>query len=133
MNYPIADLVVRIKNAYKARKESLVLPHSIIKEEICSLLKRDGFIKDFRVLDGQKGTVSKNIEILLSYFGNSQPTIINIEITSTPAIRYYKRVKDIKPYKNGLGVELFSTSNGIMSDVECREKNVGGMSLLRVF
>lgn len=130
MTYPISDMVIRIKNAYKAGKEKVSLPYSGMKENICIILKREGFIDDYEI---NSNTVFKNIEIKLSYFEIKKPTIIDIKVTSTPGLRFYKNVKDIKTYKNGLGMELFSTSAGILSDVECREKNIGGLSLLKVF
>ncbi len=132
MTYPISDMVIRIKNAYKAGKKTVSLPYSKIKENICIILKREGFIDDYEINDNLN-TVFKNIEIKLSYFEIKKPTIIDIKVTSTPGLRFYKSVKDIKTYKNGLGMELFSTSAGILSDVECREKNKGGLSLLKVF
>ncbi|MCL4321550.1 MAG: 30S ribosomal protein S8 [Deltaproteobacteria bacterium] len=132
MTYPISDMIIRIKNAYKAGKESVNLPYSGIKENICMILKREGFIDDYAI-NNIKDSVFKNIEIKLSYFENKKPTIIDIKATSTPGLRFYKRALDIKPYKNGLGMEVFSTSAGILSDVECREKNIGGLSLLKVF
>ncbi|MCL4542325.1 MAG: 30S ribosomal protein S8 [Deltaproteobacteria bacterium] len=131
MTYPISDMVIRIKNAYKAGKKTVSLPYSRIKENICIILKREGFIDDYEI-NGSLNAVSKNIEIKLSYFENKKPTIIDIKVTSTPGLRFYKNVKDIKTYKNGLGMELFSTSAGILSDVECRVKNIGGLSLLKV-
>ncbi len=132
MNYPISDMALRIKNAYKGQKDKVAFPHSGIKEKICSILKRDGFIEDFKVTQ-REGKSMKDIEIKLGYFENKKPTILEIKVTSTPSLRFYKGAKEIRPYKNGLGVELFSTSSGILTDSECKEKNVGGLSLLRVF
>lgn len=132
MTYPISDMVIRIKNAYKAGKTSVSVPHSNFKVSICAVLKRDGFIADYEV-NTIKDTIFKNIVIKLGYFEEKKPTIIEIKTTSTPGLRFYKRVTDIKSYKNGLGMELFSTSFGILTDVECKEKNVGGLSLLKVF
>lgn len=132
MTYPISDMIIRIKNAYKAGKASVSMPHSALKENICVILKREGFIDDYEI-NNTLNTAFKNIEIKLSYFEGKNPTIIDIKVTSTPGLRFYKKVKDIRSYKNGLGIELFSTPAGILSDVECREKNIGGLSLLKVF
>ncbi|MDA8053660.1 MAG: 30S ribosomal protein S8 [Deltaproteobacteria bacterium] len=132
MTYPISDMIIRIKNAYKAGKERVNLPYSGIKENICVILKREGFIDDYAI-NNIKDSAFKNIEIKLSYFENKKSTIIDIKVTSTPGLRFYKRALDIKSYKNGLGMEVFSTSAGILSDVECKEKNIGGLSLLKVF
>lgn len=132
MNYPIADMVLRIKNAYKAGKISVSLPYSGFKENICEILKREGFIEDYSV-ENSDSIALKNINIKLAYAAGKKPTIVNIETTSTPGIRFYKKVKDIRPYKNGLGMEVFSTSAGILSDIECKDKKMGGLSLLKVY
>jgi small subunit ribosomal protein S8 len=132
MNYPISDMVVRIKNAYKAGKEKVSLPYSALKENICEVLKREGFVEDYSV-ENADVVSEKSINIKLAYYESKKPTVIEIKTTSTPGIRFYKKVKDIRAYKNGLGMEIFSTSAGILSDVECKEKKVGGLSLLKVF
>ena len=132
MNYPVSDMVVRIKNAYKAGKENVNIPYSGLKENLCEILKKKGFIEDYSVENAESVSL-KSINVKLAYFESKKPTIIDIKTTSTPGIRFYKKVKDIRSYKNGLGVEVFSTSAGILSDAECKEKNIGGLSLLKVF
>ncbi|MGC8554277.1 MAG: 30S ribosomal protein S8 [Candidatus Acidulodesulfobacterium sp.] len=132
MNYPVSDMVVRIKNAYKAGKENVTIPYSGLKENLCEILKNKGFIEDYS-LENTESVSLKSIKVKLAYFESKKPTIIDIKTTSTPGIRFYKKVKDIRSYKNGLGIEVFSTSAGILSDAECKEKNIGGLSLLKVF
>jgi small subunit ribosomal protein S8 len=132
MTYPISDMIVRIKNAYKAGKEKVNMPYSGLKENICEILKREGFIEDYSV-ENADVVSNKNISIKLAYYESKKPTVIDMKTTSTPGIRFYKKAKDIRVYKNGLGIEIFSTSSGILSDVECKEKKVGGLSLLKVF
>jgi len=132
MTYPISDMIVRIKNAYKAGKENVNMPYSGLKENICEILKREGFIEDYSI-ENADAVSTKNINIKLAYHESKKPTVIDIKTTSTPGIRFYKKAKDIRAYKNGLGIEIFSTSSGILSDVECKEKKVGGLSLLKVF
>ncbi|MHB1660486.1 MAG: 30S ribosomal protein S8 [bacterium] len=132
MTYPISDMIIRIKNAYKAGKEKVSMPYSGLKENICEILKREGFIEDYSI--GNADSVStKNINIKLAYYESKKPTIIDIKTTSTPGIRFYKKVKDIRSYKNGLGIEIFSTSAGILSDIECKERKIGGLSLIKVY
>ncbi len=132
MTYPISDMIIRIKNAYKAGKEKVSMPYSGLKENICGILKREGFIEDYSI-ENADVVSTKNIDIKLAYFESKKPTIIDIKTTSTPGIRFYKKAKDIRPFKNGLGMEIFSTSSGILSDVECKEKKIGGLSLIKVF
>ncbi len=132
MSYPVSDMIVMIKNAYKAGKEKVSIPYSGLKENICEILKREGFIDDFSV-EGTESVSTKKINIKLGYYENKKPTVIDIKATSTPGIRFYKKAKDIRAYKNGLGAEIFSTSSGILTDVECKEKKIGGLSLLKVF
>ncbi len=132
MNYPVSDMVIRIKNAYKAGKEKVSVPYSGLKENLCEILKKQGFIEDYSI-ENEESVSSKSINMKLGYYEDRKPTIIDIKTTSTPGIRFYKKVKDIRSYKNGLGVEVFSTSAGILSDAECKEKNIGGLSLMKVF
>lgn len=132
MTYPISDMIIRIKNAYRVGKEKVGIPYSRLKENICEILKREGFIEDYSV-ENSDSISTKNINIKLAYYEEKKPTIIDIKTTSTPGIRFYKKVKDIRRYKNGLGIEIFSTSAGILSDIECKERKIGGLSLIKVF
>ena len=103
MTYPISDMIVRIKNAYKAGKEKVNMPYSGLKENICEILKREGFIEDYSV-ENADVVSNKNIIIKLAYYESKKPTVIDIKTTSTPGIRFYKKAKDIRVYKNGLGI-----------------------------
>ncbi|HEC25659.1 MAG TPA: 30S ribosomal protein S8 [bacterium] len=132
MTHPISDMVVRIKNAYKVGKERVSMPYSKLKENICEILKEEGFINDFTIENVDLISI-KSINIKLAYFEKVKPVIVDIKTTSTPGIKFYKKVKDMRRYKNGLGVEIFSTSSGILTDVSCRKEGVGGLSLLTVF
>ena len=131
MTYPISDMIVRIKNASKAGRSNLTMPYSRMKENICSILQKEGFIGNYSVKE-EENITKKALEITLKYTERKEPVILDIKVTSTPGLRIYKKVKEIKPYKNGLGVEIFSTSYGIITDFECRGKNIGGLSLLKV-
>ncbi len=131
MHDPISDLIIRIKNASSAGKKSVVIPYSKIKEEICQNLLKNGFIESVAIIDFEN-IAKKSLEVVLKYTNKKKPLVIEMKATSTPGLRRYKSVKDIKPYKNGLGIELFTTSKGVISDYECLEKNVGGLSILKI-
>lgn len=131
MTDPISDMVVRIKNAAKAGKISLVVPYSKIKDSISKILMDNGFIENYSVKD--TGNIAdKALEISLKYTDHKKPIILDIKTTSTPGLRIYKKVKEIKPFKSGLGIEIISTSQGMMTDIECREKNIGGLTLIKI-
>jgi small subunit ribosomal protein S8 len=131
MTDPISDMVVRIKNASKAGKYKLTIPYSKMKESISKLLQNNGFIENYSIKDN--GNIAdKALEISLKYTDHKKPIILDIKTTSTPGLRIYKKVKEIKPFKSGLGIEIISTSQGIMADIECREKNIGGLTLIKI-
>ena len=102
-------MIVRIKNAYKAGKEKVNMPYSGLKENICEILKREGFIEDYSV-ENADVVSNKNISIKLAYYESKKPTVIDMKTTSTPGIRFYKKAKDIRVYKNGLGIFSFFLS-----------------------
>lgn len=131
MQDPISDLIIRIKNASTAGKKSVVIPYSKIKEEICLNLQKNGFIESTSITNSED-IAKKSLEVVLKYTNKKKPLVIEIKVTSTPGLRQYKSVKNIRPYKNGLGMEIFTTSKGIIADYECLEKNVGGLSLLKI-
>jgi small subunit ribosomal protein S8 len=131
MHDPISDLVIRIKNASSAGKKSVLIPYSKIKEEICQNLQKNGFIESVVIIDSDN-IAKKSLEVVLKYTNKKKPLVIEMKVTSTPGLRRYKSVKDIRPYKNGLGIELFTTSKGVIPDYECLEKKVGGLSILKI-
>lgn len=129
MTDPIADMLTRIRNGNTIRRAAVEVPASKVKVGIAEALKREGFIADFnQVAEGYQG----RIEIKLKYGPDGAGVIKEIKRVSKPSCRVYRAAKEIKKVLNGFGAEIYSTTAGILSDRECREKKVGGEVLLMV-
>jgi small subunit ribosomal protein S8 len=125
----ISDLIIQMKNAGDAGKESLSISHSKMKEGILQTLKRAGFIKDFEI----KGKdAKKSIDISLAQI-EGDTRIAGVERMSKLSKRTYVKAKDLKPVKNGFGALIVSTPKGIMSEKEARKENVGGEPLFKIW
>ncbi len=127
---PLGDLLARIRNGQKARKTTVVSPHSILRGNICDVLQREGFIPSYKVEELEGG--KKQLLIDLKY-ADGQPVIKEIHRVSKPGRRVYTAITELKPFYNGLGISILSTSRGVLSDGEAREANVGGEVLCKVF
>ncbi|VEU80104.1 30S ribosomal protein S8 [Haploplasma axanthum] len=130
MTDPIADMLTRIRNANSMRHEKVEIPTSRLKADILSVLKKEGFIKDF-IID-ETGKFSK-IVVTLKYTTTKDRVIKGLKRISKPGLRVYATVDELPKVLNGLGVALVSTSNGIMTDKEARLANVGGEVLAYVW
>lgn len=131
MTDPISDLLSRIRNAHLAKHDRLDVPVSKLKLEICKLLKDEGFIKNFRVVEGSGPTAT--LRVFLRYSAEGVPVINYLERISRPGRRVYKGADDIKPVRNGLGLGIVSTSQGLLSDAQARERRVGGELLCEIW
>jgi small subunit ribosomal protein S8 len=131
MTDPISDLLSRIRNAHLAKHDRLDVPVSKLKLEICKLLKDEGFIKNFRVVEGSGPTAT--LRVFLRYSAEGMPVINFLERISRPGRRVYKGADDIKPVRNGLGLGIVSTSQGLLSDAQARERRVGGELLCEIW
>ena len=129
MTDPIADLLTRIRNGQQIKKSKIVCPFSKTKVSIVKVLKEEGFIRDYQILDGEKG---KNIEISLKYH-YGEPVIKEIVRISKPGMRVYSSVKNMPLYKNNMGISILSTSKGIMTNFNAKEANIGGEIICRVY
>ena len=129
-NDSLSDMLARIKNAHRARKSITSCYKSNLNMNVLSVLKDEGYIRDFRDLEVRKGISS--IEIDLKYF-NGNPVIKNIKRVSKPGIRVYSKISDLPKTYGGLGISILSTPMGVMSDSQARQKNVGGEVLCEVF
>ena len=118
MTDPIADLLTRIRNAHLAKHDRLDVPVSKLKLEICKLLKEEGFIKNFRVVEGSGPTAT--LRVFLRYSAEGMPVINSLERVSKPGRRVYKGADEIKPVRNGLGLGIVSTSQGLLTDTQAR-------------
>lgn len=122
MTDPIADMLTRIRNGQKARKASVSMPASSAKEAVAKVLKDEGYITSY-TSDGEGA--SKQLSIELKYF-EGVPVIERIERASRPGLRVYRGKEDLPKVLGGLGVAIVSTSAGVMSDAQAREKGIGG-------
>ncbi|MBB1088371.1 30S ribosomal protein S8 [Lysobacter sp. SG-8] len=123
MTDPIADMLVRIKNAAAVRKPTVKMPSSKIKVAIAGVLKNEGYIVDSRVTD--QGNGKAELEIELKYY-EGKPVIDRLERYSRSGLRQYRGKDALPKVLNGLGVAIISTSKGIMTDAQARQQGVGG-------
>lgn len=130
MSDPIADMLTRIRNALQARFPKIQLPASSVKEDICRVLKEEGFIVDYRRIEDDKQGL---LEIVLKYTNDQKPVIQGIKRVSKPSLRVYAGSKDIESVLSGLGVAILSTSKGVMTDRKARRETVGGEILCNVW
>ena len=128
MNDPISDMLARIRNANRALLPAVEMPHSKIKESIAAILKREGYISDFAV----EGKIPKTIKLKLKYQGKKS-VIEGLRRLSTPGLRRYVGATEIPRVRNGLGVAVVSTSEGLMTGNLARKKNIGGELLCSIW
>jgi small subunit ribosomal protein S8 len=127
---PIADMIVRIKNAGDSRKESVVLPYSSLKLAILDTLMKEGFVQSF----GKKGKkVVKWIEVVLAYDENGKSKVTGFQRISKSSKRVYQKAKEIQKVRNGFGALILSTPKGIMTDKTAKVENVGGEALFKIW
>ena len=129
-NDSLSDMLARIKNAHKAKKSFTSCFSSKLNSNVLSVLKEEGYIRDFQNVKVREGIGS--IKIDLKYY-NGAPVIKKIKRISRPGIRVYSKIKELnKPY-GGLGISIISTPKGVMSDQQAKVNNVGGEILCEVF
>ena len=122
MNDPISDMLTRIRNGQSSNKKTVSMPSSSAKKSIAEVLKNEGYIIDFEVITENS---IDNLVIQLKYH-QGLPVIEDIQRSSRPGLRVYKNKEDLPQVLGGLGVAIISTSAGVMSDKEAREKGIGG-------
>ena len=130
MTDPISDLLTRIRNAHLAKHDRLDVPTSKLKQEVCRLLQDEGFIRNFRVIEGEG---HPTLRVFLRYSADGTPAISSLSRVSKPGRRVYRGADEIQPVRNGLGVAIVSTSQGLLSDRQARERRVGGELLCEVW
>ncbi|HHX01088.1 MAG TPA: 30S ribosomal protein S8 [Firmicutes bacterium] len=120
---PIADMLTRIRNANSVKHESVDIPASRVKSELARILKEEGYIRDYKIIeDGSK----KTLRIYLKYGPNKEQIITGIKRISKPGLRVYATKDEIPRVLGGLGIAILSTSQGIMTDKLARKSNIGG-------
>jgi small subunit ribosomal protein S8 len=130
MTDPIADMLTRIRNANMARLQKVDMPSSNIKVNIATVLKNEGFIKNFKVISDDKQGV---LRVYLKFIDEKDPVINEIKRVSKPGGRRYVPCDQIPTVKNGLGVAVLSTSRGVLSDKAAREAGIGGELLCTIW
>ena len=130
MTDPLADMLTRIRNAGLARLDKVEMPASKLKTKIAEILRDEGYIAGYRVTeDGKQG----RLEIELKYDGKRRMVINELARMSRPGRRVYAKCDEIPRIRNGLGVCIVSTSQGVMTDKEARRRRVGGELLCRIW
>lgn len=127
---PIADMLVRMRNAQMAQKETVDVPHSRIKADIAGILRREGFIRDF-TLEGE--SPRKKLRLFVKYGKGNQPVIQGMRRDSRPGRRLYVGATEIPNVLGGLGISILSTPAGVLSSKEARKRRIGGELLCSVW
>jgi small subunit ribosomal protein S8 len=127
---PIADMLNRIRNAINVKKKEVTLPSSRIKVEIAKILKDEGYIKNFKVIDDNKQGI---LNITLKYADDNESVISGLRRVSTPGRRVYCTARSIPKVLGGLGIVILSTSKGIAVGKKCEELIVGGEVLCQIW
>lgn len=130
MTDPISDLMTRIRNAQLAKHDRLDIPASKLKVEMCRVLKQEGFIENYRLVEAKPQSA---IRVYLRYSDDGVPAIEHMARISKPGRRVYRDVDNLPEVRNGLGVGIISTSHGLLTDREARERRVGGEFLCELW
>ena len=126
----IADMLTRIRNANQMRYQEVSVPASNLKVSLAKILKDEGFIEDFKVVnDNVQGT----IELTLKYGQNKERVITGLKRISKPGLRVYAKAGEVPKVLNGLGIAVISTSHGVMTDKDARKENLGGEVLCYIW
>ncbi len=130
MSDPIADMLTRIRNANRAKFNSVDITGSNAKTAMADVLKDAGFIRNYKFIKDDKQGI---LRIYLKYGKNQESVILGLKRISKPSRRVYVKGREIKPVLNGMGIAILSTSKGIMADKKARKENLGGEILCNVW
>ncbi len=131
MTDPVADMLTRIRNACGSKHRRVDIPASKMKIELARILKENNFIQDYKTLETDEGRPV--LRIVLRYAAGGQPVIRELHRVSSPGLRKYVGVQEIPRVRNGLGMAILSTSQGLMSDRQARQARTGGELLAVVW
>ena len=132
MTDPIADMLTRLRNANQAFHDEVSMPYSKLKAGVAEILKQEGYITSFEVLDPED-TVGKVLTITLKYGRNRERSIAGVRRISKPGLRVYAKHTGLPKVLGGLGVAIISTSQGLLTDRQANQKGVGGEVLAYVW
>lgn len=127
---PISDMLTRVRNANMAGLDHVDVPNSRSKVAIARILKDEGFVKYYKVM---RNTKQGTIRVFLKYGPNKERALSGLDRVSKPSLRRYMKSDEIPHVRGGLGITILSTSQGILTGRECRQKNVGGEVLCTVW
>ncbi|MEX2188071.1 MAG: 30S ribosomal protein S8 [Pirellulales bacterium] len=130
MTDPISDMLTRIRNAVRVERSFVEMPLSKVKCGLAEVLKREGYIWDWQRVEA---TPCSQLRIDLKYGPNGEQVIRHIKRVSKPGCRVYRASRELRPILNGLGITVVSTSRGVVSDREARQRNLGGEVLCEVW
>lgn len=125
---PIADMLIRIKNGYRAGKQVVEVPYSKTKEAIAKILLKEGYLKKFKI----KNLKFKILELSLKYEGK-KPALEEVKRISRPGVRIYTKAGKIPKVRFGFGITIVSTPKGLMTDKEAKKRNLGGEVICQVW
>ena len=120
---PIADMLTRMRNAVHAKHPKVDLPSSLIKVSIAKILKDEGYIKNFKVIEDNKQNL---LRIYLKYTGDNQSSVISFKRISSPGRRVYIKAEELKPVFNNMGIWILSTPKGVLTNKAAKQLKVGG-------
>ena len=133
MTDPIADMLTRLRNANSAFQDEVVMPHSKLKGHIAEILKQEGYISGFNVVDAPEGMPGRVLTLDLKYGPNRERSIAGIKRISKPGLRVYCRSTGLPRVLGGLGIAILSTSSGLLTERQAYRKGVGGEVLAYVW
>jgi small subunit ribosomal protein S8 len=126
----IADQLTVIRNAVRAGKKTVIIKRSGMLEKIMEIIKKEGFIENYKAMEDNK---QGQIKIYLKYLDGGEPVMENLKRISKPGLRQYVPAKKVKSVRGGVGVAIFSTSKGLLTDKEAREQDIGGELICEIW
>ncbi|MEX2170881.1 MAG: 30S ribosomal protein S8 [Pirellulales bacterium] len=129
---PLADMLTRIRNAVRVERPFVAMPLSKVKRGVAEVLRREGYIWEWRE-EQEDQSPNKQLHLVLKYGPNGERVIRHIKRVSKPGRRVYSPADRLKPVLNGMGISIISTSRGVISDREARQKNLGGEVLCELW
>jgi small subunit ribosomal protein S8 len=130
MTDPIADMLTRIRNAVRIERPEVEMPASRLKRGLAEVLKREGYIWDWEEIEAKPAS---QLKLHLKYGPNGERLIRHLKRVSKPGRRVYRGADGLRPVLNGLGISILSTSRGVLSDREARQRNLGGEILCELW
>jgi small subunit ribosomal protein S8 len=130
---PVGDMLAMIKNAYGRRHKRVSLTHSRMKEGVAKVLRSEGYLEDVKMVQDEKRKEIRTLHLYLKYDSDGSSVISEIKRVSKPGCRIFSGVDSLARIMDGLGVQVLSTSKGIMSDRQARKERVGGELICKVW